>query len=81
MRPKCIATLIPGVVYPPQLYMGVRRATPRAIRDVHKAVRIRRLETEVCAPPTLQSRGSKDATRVVERTLSNPWECTSIAMG
>ena len=35
MSPKCIATLISGVVYPPQLYMGERRATPRAIRDVH----------------------------------------------
>ena len=55
MRPKCIVTLIPGGI-PPQLYMGVKRPTPRAIRDVHKAVRTRRLETEVRAPPTLRRR-------------------------
>ena len=61
--------------------MGVRRATPRGIRDVHKAARIRRLEAEVCAPSTLREWGSMGATWVVERLHPNPGECFSIAMG
>ena len=81
MRPKCIAPPTPGVVYSPQLYMGVGRATPRAIRDVHKAMGIRRLEAEVCALPTLRGWGSMDATWVVERLHPSPRECCSIAMG